>query len=142
MRAFKKVAVGVALACGVLPLMAGPASADVSPPAYLQRTMYLTHTPSDANAVACLSRTIYLATGDYQGLATLDSMQSFLGNYIVSAPGNYSWSACLNPHNGGYYTISMVLYSSAGGMVVNAVSQHYVIPFSGTMTWGDILLHV
>jgi hypothetical protein len=141
MRAFKKLALAGALACAAMPLMAGPASADASPPAYLERTQYLTSTPTSANA-SCTSRDIYLAAGYYQPVEVFGGAIASEPGFQVPISDTYSWSTCLNGLDNGRYVIDDAMGNGTIGLILNASSGlNYHVYQSGTYTWGIVLHH-
>jgi len=139
-RAIKKIALAGLLACGAAPLMAGPASADVSAPVQLTRVQYLTSTPTIANAQSCLDRSVYLTDGWYEpSYLWLGHWNDSQYEYHLSS-GTYSMKVCLEPQMGSYRIEEVI--RTANGTNIDEYLPNLTLGSSSTYAWGAELRHV
>ncbi|MFI6107530.1 hypothetical protein [Streptomyces sp. NPDC051310] len=112
--------------------------------ATLQRSLYLTNTPT-AGASASMSRTIYLAAGNYGwDISTSDAGNSYIDSHgtreIYLAAGTYDWTCTISSPANGYYKNTCSLNMGAGPAYVQ--SGWFKLPRSGWYSMDSYLTQI
>ncbi|MEU3488692.1 hypothetical protein [Streptomyces massasporeus] len=134
MKPRKTVVTGVAaVAAAIVPLAAAPASAAST--AYNTRTSDLTASPNAGMDTSCATRSITLASGNYNWDVRIGGDVAAPRPIYLSA-GTYTWKVCLQPQNGYYFQYTTL---DKAGSEPAASSRFVGVPSSGTYTWGSSL---
>ncbi|MGC0332165.1 hypothetical protein RKD23_005155 [Streptomyces sp. SAI-170] len=131
---FGKVAAAAAAAAAVVTLAGGQASA--ADAAYNTRSVYLDGAPVPSDPPACVSRSIYLAAGNYTWTQILNSSRT-PSRDIYLAAGTYTWKDCISAGTG-YYLQNSSLTKSGGGTAWLSDPNHLDLS-AGTYTMGSLL---
>lgn len=115
-------------------LTASPASA--APTAYLNKTQYLTSSPTDSMGTSCTNKRITLASGNYSWGSHFAGFFVKRDQYLGAT--TYTWTTCLDPKNG-YYEHTSTLDPDRAGWATATVSHPRFVPSSGTWTWGSYI---
>ncbi|MFD6227933.1 hypothetical protein ACFWFZ_13780 [Streptomyces sp. NPDC060232] len=126
-------AAAAASATALVALAGAPASA--ADTAYNTREVTLTATPNASMPSACVSRDIYLATGNYKWSQVLNNAR-IPNRDIFIAAGWYTWSDCMIPYNGYYNQHSWL---SKPGSPMATLADTNQLHLSGTYTFGSEL---
>ncbi|KJY20463.1 MULTISPECIES: hypothetical protein [Streptomyces] len=133
MNKLAKIAATAASATALLALAGAPAEAAAT--AYNTRSVTLTANPNEGMAWACVSRDLYLATGDYKWSQILDYAR-VPNRDIHIAAGWYTWTDCVIPR-AGYYNQQSWL--SKPGSATATLADTNELHLSGTYTFGSEL---
>ncbi|MFE7095803.1 hypothetical protein [Streptomyces erythrochromogenes] len=133
MNKLAKIAATAASATALLALAGAPAEAATT--AYNTRSVTLTAHPTEAMPKACVTRDIYLATGDYKWSQILGGAR-VPNRDIYIAAGWYTWSDCITPRNGHYKQQSWL---SKPGSATATLADTNELYLSGTYTFGSEL---
>ncbi|MFD5617417.1 hypothetical protein [Streptomyces yangpuensis] len=128
-----KIAATAASATALLALAGAPAEAAAT--AYNTRSVTLTGAPNAGMPNACVTREIYLATGDYKWSQILDGAR-IPNRDIYIAAGWYTWNDCMIPYNGYYNQHSWL---SKSGSPTATLADTNKLQLSGTYTFGSEL---
>ncbi|WKD34538.1 hypothetical protein [Streptomyces xanthophaeus] len=133
MNKLSKFAAAAASATALVALAGAPAEA--ADTAYNTRSVTLTANPTSGMVNACVSRNIYLATGDYKWSQILGGARIPNRDLYVEA-GWYTWTDCIVPFNGYYNQHSWL---SKPGSATAGLPDTNQLHLSGTYTFGSEL---
>ncbi|MFJ3877053.1 hypothetical protein ACIPW5_06295 [Streptomyces sp. NPDC090077] len=131
---FGRFAAVAAAATAVVTLAGTPASAgDI---AFNTRDVWVDGKPTQGQADACTSRSMYLASGTYTWTQILDGYR-YPTRDLYLAMGTYTWKDCLSPRDGGYKQFSLLYKPGSETAYLVDPSEFGLAP--GTHTIGSLL---
>ncbi|KOU32609.1 MULTISPECIES: hypothetical protein [Streptomyces] len=133
MNKLAKIAATAASATALLALAGAPAEAAAT--AYNTRSVTLVADPVATMPDACVTRDVYLATGDYKWSQILGGAR-IPNRDIYIAAGWYTWKDCIITRNGFYNQQSWL---SKPGSATATLADTNELHLSGTYTFGSEL---